>query len=162
MQVRWKATAALPFDDAVDAWTNLPAAAREYTVTGLRNDTEYTFAVRALSASGAGSVATAAATRRGPPEASFRLNIPCDEDLCRALTGAPVSFVDTSTGNVTEWRWSFGDGAESDLRSPVHAWSTPGFYVVTLTVSDGSSSDSATRTLLVEAAAASRPMSAFV
>ena len=153
IQVRWKAAAALPFDDAVDAWTNLPASASEYTVTGLRNDTEYTFAVRARSASGAGSVATATATPRGPPEAAFRLDIPCDEDLCRTFTDAPVSFVDTSGGNVTEWRWSFGDGATSDLRSPTHAWSTPGFYDVTLTVGDGSTSDSATRTVLVEAAA---------
>ncbi len=63
-----------------------------------------------------------------------------------------MSFTDTSGGNVTEWRWSFGDGATSDLRSPAHVWSTPGFYDVTLTVSDGSSADSATRTLLVEAA----------
>ena len=153
MQVRWKASADLPFDDAVDAWTDLPAAAREYTVTGLRNDTVYTFAVRVLSASGAGSVATARATPRGRPEASFRLGIPCEEDLCRTFTDAPVSFVDTSGGNVTEWRWSFGDGAASNLRSPTHAWSTPGFYDVTLTVSDGSSSDSAARILLVEAAA---------
>ena len=86
-------------------------------------------------------------------EASFRLDIPCEEDLCRTFTDAPVSFLDTSGGNVTEWRWSFGDGATSNLRSPAHAWSSPGFYDVTLTVSDGSSSDSATRILLVEAAA---------
>ena len=86
-------------------------------------------------------------------EAAFRLDIPCDEDLCRTFTDAPVSFVDTSGGNVTEWRWSFGDGATSDLRSPTHAWSAPGFYDVTLTVSDGLSSDSASRTVLVEAAA---------
>ena len=247
IQVRWKAAADLPFDDAVDAWTDLPAAVREYTVTGLRNSTEYTFAVRAAAAWGRGTASIVWATPRDlpspprvPPKASFtvsadcsddpcgvrtgeeirftdtstgevternwdfgdgatsdlrspthawsspgfydvtltvgdgsssasatrtvlvadrrlaasfRLDIPCDEDLCRTLTDAPVSFVDTSGGNVTEWRWSFGDGAASDLRSPTHAWSTPGFYDVTLTVSDGSSSDSATRTLLVEAAA---------
>ena len=54
MQVRWKATSALPFDDAVDAWTDLPASARAYTVTGLKNGTEYTFAARDVTASGAG------------------------------------------------------------------------------------------------------------
>ena len=92
------------------------------------------------------------APARVPLKASFRLDIPCEEDLCRTFTDALVSFTDTSGGNVTEWRWSFGDGATSDLRSPTHVWSTPGFYDVTLTVSDGSSADSATRTLLVEAA----------
>ena len=40
IQVRWKATADLPFDDAVDTWTDLPASARTYTVTGLKNGTE--------------------------------------------------------------------------------------------------------------------------
>ena len=88
-----------------------------------------------------------------PLKASFRLDTPCEEDLCRTFTGALVSFTDTSGGNVTEWLWSFGDGATSDLRSPTHVWSTPGFYEVTLTVSDGSSSDSASRRVVVEAPA---------
>ena len=152
MQVRWKLTADLPFDDAVDRWTELPAVARAYTATGLQNETEYTFAVRALTASGAGPASTVAATPLGPPQASFRLSISCDEDLCRTLTDTSLLFVDTSTGKVTEWRWSFGDGAESDQRSPTHSWSAPGFYDVTLTVGDGSTSSSAMRTVLVEAA----------
>ena len=158
MQVRWKAAADLPFDDAVDAWTDLPAAVREYTVTGLRNSTEYTFAVRAAAAWGRGTASIVWATPRDlpspprvPPKASFTVSADCSDDPCGVRTGEEIRFTDTSTGNVTEWRWSFGDGAESDLRSPTHAWSTPGFYDVTLTVSDGSSSDSASRTLLVEA-----------
>ncbi len=89
---------------------------------------------------------------RGPPKASFA-SVGCSDDPCRVRTGEEIRFTDTSTGNVTERQWSFGDGATSDLSSPTHAWSTPGFYDVTLTVSDGSSSDSATRTVLVEAAA---------
>ena len=151
MQARWKATADLPFDDGSDAWTDLPASAREYTVTGLDNGTEYTFAVRAVTTSGSGSTATA--TPSASAKASFRLDIPCGKELCRTLTGTPVSFVDTSNGNVAERRWSFGDGTGSDLWSPTHAWSSPGYYAVTLTVSYGSNSDSATRTVLVEAAA---------
>ena len=135
-----------------DAWTDLPASAREYTVTGLDNGTEYTFAARAAAGPDPGPAATAAATPGAPPEASFRLDIPYDEELCRALTGTPVSFVDTSEGNVAERRWSFGDGDGSDLLSPTHAWSAPGFYAVTLTVSYGLHPDSATRTVLVESA----------
>ena len=84
------------------------------------------------------------------PEASFRLDIPCGDELCRALAGARVSFADTSSGNVTRWRWSFGDGAESDLRFPTHVWSSPGYYDVTLTVREGATRpSSATRTVLV-------------
>ena len=160
IQVRWKATADLPFDDAVDIWTDLPASAWAYTVTGLKNGTEYAFAVRYMTASGAGPAVTAKATPRDPPspprmppKASFTVSVDCSDDPCRVRTGQVIGFTDTSTGNVTEWRWSFGDGATSDLKSPTHAWSVPGFYEVTLTVGDGSSSDSVTRTVLVEAAA---------
>ena len=156
MQVRWKASADLPFDDAVDPWVDLPASARAHTVTGLRNGTEYAFAVRTVTESGAGQAATVTATPRAPPRAppgaSFTLSVDCPDDPCRVRTGEVVRFTDTSTGKVTEWRWSFGDGAASALRSPTHAWSTPGFYDVTLTVGDGSTSSSATRTVLVEAA----------
>ena len=153
MQARWKATAELPFDDAVDAWTDLPASARAYTVTGLMNGTKYTFAVRYVTASGAGPEVTAKATPLAPPlappEASFTVGADCSEDPCRTRTGEEIRFTDTSTGDVKQRRWSFGDGTMSDLRSPTHAWSAPGFYDVTLTVSDGSISDSATRTFLV-------------
>ncbi|MCY3968691.1 MAG: fibronectin type III domain-containing protein [Acidobacteria bacterium] len=155
IQLRFKATAELPFDDAVDAWTDLPAPARAYTATGLKRGTEYTFTARALRGSCTGAAVITTATLPvappAPPTAAFRLDIPCDEELCRTLTDTLVSFVDTSTGNVTERQWSFGDGTMSDLKSPTHAWSTPGSYTVMLRVSDGSSSDSATRTVLVSA-----------
>ena len=158
MQARWKATADLPFDDAVDTWTDLPASARTYTVTGLRNGSEYTFAVRYVTALGPGRTVTTTATPRDPPpprvppKASFTVSADCSDDPCRVRTGEEISFTDTSTGDVTERHWSFGEGTTSDLKSPTHAWSTPGFHDVTLTVSDGSSSDSASRTVLVEAA----------
>jgi PKD repeat protein len=45
----------------------------------------------------------------------------------------PVTFTDTSTGPVTGWTWSFGDGASSKLRHPVHTYSGPGVYTVRLT-----------------------------
>ena len=161
MQARWKATADLPFDDAVDAWTDLPAFARAYTVTGLRNGTKYTFAVRYVTASGAGSAVTVRARPRdlplAPPEAAFTVSVDCSGDPCRVGTGEVIGFVDTSSGNVTQRHWSFGDGATSELKSLTHAWSRPGFYDVTLTVGDGSSSNSAARTLLVEVPAPGDP-----
>ena len=160
MQMRWKAVADLPFDDVVDVWTDLPASAREYTVTGLRNGTEYAFAVRAAAAWATGFESIVWATPRDPPapprarlEASFTVSADCSDNPCRVHTGEKIRFTDTSTGDVMERHWSFGDSTTSDLKSPTHAWSTPGFYDVTLTVNDGSASDSARRTVLVEAAA---------
>jgi hypothetical protein len=42
----------------------------------------------------------------------------------------------TGVGNLT-YLWDFGDGTTSNLEFPSHTYSTPGYYVVCLTVSDG-------------------------
>ena len=90
----------------------------------------------------------------GPPSAAFELiDSRCDEELCRARTGARVGFVDTSTGKVLSRLWEFGDGRTSRSRRVRHAWSSPGFYRVTLSVSDGATTSTVGRVFLVEAAA---------
>jgi PKD repeat protein len=53
-----------------------------------------------------------------------------------------VSFVDQSTGSITEWHWDFGDGSTSDEQNPTHVYSTPGSFNVTLTVNGTQGSDS--------------------
>lgn len=58
--------------------------------------------------------------------------------------GAPLTFTDLSTdeeGPIVSRRWSFGDGAGSAARDPVHAYAAPGDYAVQLEVvdSDGAS-----------------------
>ena len=87
----------------------------------------------------------------GPPKADFTLTAECAEDLCRARTGLPVTFEDTSTGRVQSRRWDFGDGTGSRNRRIDHVWSSPGFYVVTLSVSDGTTESTARQVFLVEA-----------
>ncbi len=60
------------------------------------------------------------------------------------LTGvAPlsVSFIDASSGSVTSWSWTFGDGGTSSVQSPAHTYSSPGSYTVSLTASGPSGSD---------------------
>ena len=76
--------------------------------------------------------------------------VECDRELCRALTGEPVEFADTSTGPAASRRWEFGEGTESDLRKLAHSWSEPGFYEVTLWVSDGARESTSARVFLVE------------
>ncbi len=41
-----------------------------------------------------------------------------------------------STGAVSAYSWSFGDGEDSDVRKPNHTYEFPGNYTVTLEVSD--------------------------
>jgi PKD repeat protein len=52
-----------------------------------------------------------------------------------------VQFTDTSTGGPTGWAWDFGDGATSTEANPAHAYTTPGNYDVSLTVSSGGGTD---------------------
>ena len=62
-----------------------------------------------------------------------------------------MTFEDTSTGRVQSRRWDFGDGTASRNRRIDHVWSSPGFYDVTLTVSDDTTVSTARQVLLVEA-----------
>jgi PKD repeat protein len=76
---------------------------------------------------------------------SFAPSIPAVKQL--------VQFTDQSVG-ATAWRWSFGDGTSSTLRNPTHAYSSAGFYTVSLTASNATRSVTATRTLTVTASPA--------
>ncbi|MCF8374131.1 MAG: PKD domain-containing protein [Bacteroidales bacterium] len=48
----------------------------------------------------------------------------------------PGVFTDasTSTGNIIDWLWDFGDGAVSTLQNPVHNYNSIGYYQVCLTI----------------------------
>ena len=89
-----------------------------------------------------------------PPTAAFSVDVPCDDGLCRARTGEDVLFTDTSSGTVSRRSWDF-DVATRRAPSAAatrHAWSSPGFYRVTLTVSGAGAESTASRVFLVEAA----------
>jgi parallel beta-helix repeat protein len=49
-----------------------------------------------------------------------------------------IQFNDTSVagGTITSWWWDFSDGYYSDLQNPIHIYPTPGFYNVSLTITD--------------------------
>lgn len=68
------------------------------------------------------------------------------------LTGgtASVAFTDQSTG-ATSWHWNFGDGNQTAEQNPVHVFTSPGIYTVSLSAGspDGCMA-AATRTILVE------------
>ncbi len=68
--------------------------------------------------------------------------------LCQ---GETVSFTDESYNGVTSWNWSFEGGSPSTSieSNPSVTYSTPGWYNVTLTVSNGSSSLTETKTDMI-------------
>ncbi len=75
-----------------------------------------------------------------PLEAGFT----CDETI--VCHDTEVHFYDNTIGNPTSWDWSFPGGtpATSTDENPIVVYNSGGFYDVTLTVSDGTNSDSFT------------------
>jgi PKD repeat protein len=61
------------------------------------------------------------------------------------LAPLEVTFTDESTGDIVAWAWDLGDGATSFEQNPVHTYTAPGTYSVTLTVSGPGGEDSLTQ-----------------
>lgn len=61
-----------------------------------------------------------------------------------------ISFANITVGEVTSWRWDFGDGSSSTERAPTHRYASPGTYSVTLTATGPDGSDSARHTVRVD------------
>jgi len=57
-------------------------------------------------------------------------------DIKYPVTGQSISFIDNSVGYITYRKWEFGDGYISHEKNPVHAYSSPKTYSVTLTIQD--------------------------
>lgn len=64
-----------------------------------------------------------------------------------------VQFTDQSTGNPTSWQWNLGNGTISTLQNPSTTYITPGTYTVTLTVSNGSGTNTKTITNYIQVVA---------
>ncbi len=86
------------------------------------------------------------ATSPSSPEANFTAS-PASGPV--PLT---VSFTDQSVGTVTSWSWSFGDGASSSTQNPDHTYNSAETYTAILTVSNGVSSSSQSKTITVSPA----------
>ena len=66
-------------------------------------------------------------------------------------------FTDTSkitTGSISHWAWQFGDNTTDTLPNPVHTYSQPGNYIVTLVVTDNSGKQDTAIKLIVNTAIA--------
>jgi outer membrane protein assembly factor BamB len=68
-----------------------------------------------------------------------------------------IDFTDHSTGHITAWDWTFGDGQISGARHPEAVYTDPGDYSVTLTVSGPGGSDTTTRLRYIHVGEAAPP-----
>ena len=57
-----------------------------------------------------------------------------------------VAFAGNATGSPVGWSWDFGDGTNSTLEAPVHSYTIPGKFNVSLTVANAWGSNKQIRT----------------
>jgi gliding motility-associated-like protein len=76
-----------------------------------------------------------------PPVAQFTASRNC-------LNPFHFTFTDKSAG-ANAWSWDFGDGSSSTIASPVHDYANTGTYYVTLTVTNGTCTHTASFNALV-------------
>ncbi len=68
-----------------------------------------------------------------PAKPSVVPSIDFTADILEGQYPLTVQFLDTTIITWADsWQWNFGDGAVSSLRSPIHIYTTPGLYTVTL------------------------------
>lgn len=68
-----------------------------------------------------------------------------------------VQFFDRSTGDPTQWQWSFGDGTTSTQKDPTHTYPNAATYVVTLTASNSFGSSTVRKRITVTEGPSSLP-----
>ncbi|WP_342679022.1 PKD domain-containing protein [Methanofollis sp. UBA420] len=138
----------------VDTWewdfgdgTN--AMGRQHVHT-YRDAGNYTVTLTASNAFGS-DTATASVRTFEAPAANFTVN------PAGGYAPLTVSFTDTSTGDVTGWRWDFGDGSTSTEEHPSHTYASAGTYTVSLMVSNPYASNTTVQKncIMVEAPAVS-------
>lgn len=87
-----------------------------------------------------------------------------------AFSGSPTSgeaplavqFTDKSTGSITSWSWTFGDGGSSTEQNPSHTYLDAGVYTVSLTVEGPGGPDTETKTDYIEATTPAPPVANFM
>ena len=53
-----------------------------------------------------------------------------------ACVGRAINFTDSSSGTLSAWNWSFGDGNIATIQNPTHIYAATGSYTITLIVSN--------------------------
>ncbi|MDN4165664.1 PKD domain-containing protein [Cytophagales bacterium LB-30] len=65
------------------------------------------------------------------PAANFTAN------KTTTYTGTEIAFTDASANSDNSWSWDFGDGNTSTEQNPIHIYTEPGVYTVSLSIANG-------------------------
>lgn len=130
-----------------DGATSTSAVATHlYTKSG-----QYPVTLTVYGSGGTQSQTTRTVTVDAAPAASFSWS------PAAPTTDDNIAFYDQSSGGVTSWQWSFGDGGTSQAQNPVRRFAQPGNWTVTLTVYRNGQSASTSRSVSVVAATPALP-----
>ncbi len=125
-----------------------------YTVTGLTEGATYHFAVTAYDA---------AHTQSGYSNdvgATVAYSAPVAQFTASTTSGtAPLAlnFLNSSTGTISTYAWTFGDSTTSSSQSPSHVYASAGVYTVSLTVTGPGGSNTKTNTNYITVTASTQP-----
>jgi PKD domain/IPT/TIG domain len=82
-----------------------------------------------------------------PPAANFSFT------PNQAWAPATIQFIDQSISSepIASWLWNFGDGSQASLANPIHLYTVPGVYFVSLTITtvSGANSDQVSRIIRI-------------
>ncbi len=123
------------------------------TVSGLAEGATYHFAVTAYDSSRAqsGYSNDVGVTLAYAPMASFTAS------TTSGTAPLALNFINGSTGTISAYAWSFGDGTASGAPSPTKMYGVPGAYTVSLTVTGPGGSNTQTRSNYVVVSASAAP-----
>ncbi|NPE27270.1 PGF-pre-PGF domain-containing protein [Methanococcoides sp. SA1] len=127
-----------------------------YNVTGLTTNTIYEFSTKTVDIVGNinSSWTKDAATTTNPPTADFT------SDVTSGKQPLTVQFIDTSTA-AESWAWVFGDGKDSNVQNPLHTYTEPGKYPVSLTAINSDGIDTVTKNNYIVVVARVPPVAEF-
>ena len=111
------------------------------TVANLTDGATYHFAVTAYDSSHTESAFSNDASTTvpaGAPVAGFTAS------ATSGVAPLAMNFTNTSTGSITTYAWTFGDGTSSTAQSPSHVYSAAGVFTVSLTVTGSGGSNTKT------------------
>ncbi len=128
-----------------------------YTIAGLLDGRTYYYAVTAYDAGRAESPFSNEASASTPfaaPVAAF------SADKTSGAAPATIVFTSSSTGTISSYSWSFGDGTSSTAQNPTHTYSVVGTYSVSLTTTGPGGSDSETKASYISVSSTPPPPTA--
>ena len=108
---------------------------------------------KSYAAAGNYSVSLTAYNATSSDTATQTITVSTVDDVVASFTfvanGLDLQFQDTSAGNPTTWAWDFGDVSTSAAQHPSHSYAAAGDYVLELTVTNATSSDTVSQLISV-------------